>query len=111
VHGTDYNVSHGSAEHTKDPVADIKVQMKATSTIAREIVQTKEHFSFQLDNKDLGKLNVSPVHIPRLLVVLLLLKDQSEWLRVGRDEPKRRVNLRMFQVLLLRTENGAVVDS
>jgi Domain of unknown function (DUF4365) len=86
VHGTDYNVAHGSAEHTKDPIADIKVQMKATSTVAREIVQTREYFPFQLDNKDLEKLNISPVHIPRLLVVLLLPKDQAEWLRASHEE-------------------------
>jgi Domain of unknown function (DUF4365) len=86
VHGTDYNVSHGSAQHTTDTVADIKIQMKATSTVARDIVTTKEDFAFQLDNKDLSKLNISTPHIPRLLVVLLLPKDQSAWLRASHEE-------------------------
>ena len=86
VHGTDYNVSHGSAEHTTDTVAEIKIQMKATSTVARDIISTKKDFAFQLDNKDLSKLNVSPVHVTRLLVVLLLPKDQSEWLQASHEE-------------------------
>jgi hypothetical protein len=86
AHGIDYQVSHGSNKHTMDSIAEIRVQLKATSTVTRETIRTKGDFPLELENADLARLSISPVTIPRLLVVLLLPKDQAEWLRADHDE-------------------------
>jgi hypothetical protein len=86
VHGTDWNVEHPHSSHTTDPVAQIKVQLKATYQVKPDDLAGKTDFAFTLKNKHLNKLNMKSPLIPRLLVVLVMPDVVENWLLSSPDQ-------------------------
>ncbi|MEV5616598.1 DUF4365 domain-containing protein [Streptomyces bacillaris] len=79
--GIDWHVSHGAAAHTVDDEVTIKVQLKCTYQIPPH--PAGGAFSFTLDNAHLVKLARTPVSVHKILVVMIVLRSQDEWLSAG----------------------------
>ncbi|MFB7867811.1 MULTISPECIES: DUF4365 domain-containing protein [unclassified Streptomyces] len=84
--GIDWHVSHSAPGHTVDDEVTVKVQLKCTYQIPpRRPVADPGTFSFTLDNEHLVKLARTPVAVHKILVVMLVPRDQGDWLRAGHD--------------------------
>jgi hypothetical protein len=77
--GIDWDITHPSAHHTSDPLAQIKIQLKSTTQLAPSLLEGKRDFPITLDNSHLKKLNPSPVTFVRLLVAMIIPGDMAEW--------------------------------
>jgi len=86
--GIDWHLSHSSRAHTVDDEVTIKVQLKSTYQVAPH--PPGPTFAFTLDNEHLAKLARSPVSVHKILVVMLVPRTQSEWLRASHDRLELR---------------------
>ena len=64
--------------------ARLEVQLKATFTVA-DTRQTANHFAFPLSRKNYDDLRIPSAElvVPRLLVVLLMPRDDADWIAHG----------------------------
>ncbi|MEC4015594.1 DUF4365 domain-containing protein [Streptomyces sp. H27-D2] len=87
-YGIDWHVNHSAPGHAVDDEVTIKVQLKCTYQIAPH--PAGQTFGFTIDNDHLTKLARSPVSVHKILVVMLVPRDQEEWLRAGHDSLELR---------------------
>jgi hypothetical protein len=79
--GIDWEVTHGDPRHSsEESEATVKVQLKATHQITQP--PTGDHFPFTIKNKHLKRLNYANPSVHRILAVMLVPADMSEWIAV-----------------------------
>lgn len=86
VTATDWILEHPSSAHVDDPVAMLKVQLKATYQVKPSDLNNRSFFSFDLKNAQLEKLNTSKPTVNKILVVMLTPPSADDWLVANSDE-------------------------